>query len=592
MADIQFDVEGARAAGFNDQQIADRLAKEAGFDSAAARAAGFKDQDIIGRLTATAPAPVAAAAPAAPEPEIPGIGETLLIGVGRTFDRIGKGVQQLYYGATGNDKAAAELAARAQADDEAYAPLQKARPFATGIGEALPAMAIPIGGTATVPMTLAKLGAAGAAPELLKYGSIGERLTNAGVAGASAAAGGYLVPKATQLVRKAGGNVAKSLVGEVTPEAWDLYQKAQAQGIPVNMAQLGDSRFMKTLASTLEQLPFTGAAKSNQTQQKAYVRAISRTFGDDTDAITADVYRANRTRLGSTFEALSARNSLKVTPDVIQQLESVVEDARKFANADTEKSIRSIVSQYVSRVQGGKIPATLSSLVDANGAPIVMKKATETALEIPGKAYQSLDSQISKLRKAGGEKSVYLADIQRITREAMDASISPADQSLWQTAREQYRNLKLVRDVIARDGGGGEITPMAMMTALNRSEGGKEIMAQGLSGTTGDLAKIGKQFIRDPIPNSGTIQRGAAMGLLGGAGIAFGMDISTLGGLTLGSATTGRVINKVINSPKVINAMHQPALTLKDILLTNPSAVSQVGGAGLGMSINNAQEAR
>jgi hypothetical protein len=587
MADFQFDVEGARSAGFTDQQIADRLAKEAGFDSVAARAAGFKDQDIIGRLIgASKPA---TSAPVA-EPEIPGIGQTMLIGAGRTFDRIGKGAQQLYDGATGNEKASAELAERAKADDETYAPLQKARPFSTGIGEALPSMAIPIGGTATVPMTLAKLGAAGAAPELLKYGSAQDRLTNAGMAGASAAAGGYVLPKAAQMIKGAGASALKGVAGEVSPEAWDLYQKAQAQGIPVNVAQLGDSRFMKTLASTLEQLPFTGAAKSNQAQQKAYVRAISRTFGDDTDAITSDVYRANRTRLGSTFEALSARNSLKVTPDVVQRLESVVENARKFANADTEKSIQSIVSQYVSRIQGGKVPATLSSLVDTNGAPIVMKKATETALEVPGKAYQSLDSQISKLRKAGGEKAVYLAEIQNITRDAMDASISPADQAAWKTAREQYRNLKLVRDVIARDGGNGEITPMAMMTALNRSEGGKEIMAQGLSGTTGDLAKIGKQFIRDPIPNSGTIQRGAAMGLLGGAGIAFGMDVSTLGGLTLGSATSGRLINKAINSPKVIDAMNKPALTLKDILLTNPSAISQVGGAGLGMSVNNSQE--
>ena len=45
----------------------------------------------------TAPKPTLA-----PE-DTPGIGETLLIGAGRTFDRVGKGMQQLYYGATNNN---------------------------------------------------------------------------------------------------------------------------------------------------------------------------------------------------------------------------------------------------------------------------------------------------------------------------------------------------------------------------------------------------------------------------------------------------------------------------------------------------------
>lgn len=582
MNGINFDVDGARQAGFTDDQIADRLAKEVGFDAAAARNAGFGSDQIIARLVQPAPA-----APELPPVEVPGVGETMLIGAGRTFDRIGKGAQQVYYGLTGDEQAAADLKARADDDERIYSRLREKRPIATGFGEALPTMAVPIGSTATLPMTLAKLGAAGAAPELLKYGSAEERAKNAAVSGAFSAGAGVALPAAGRALKTGAVNTMKSVFGDVTPAAAQLYQKAKAFGIPVNMAQLGDSKFAKTLASMLEQLPFTGAHRSNAAQNKAYTRAISNTFGDNVDSITSDVYRANRDRLGRTFQALSDRNSLKVTPEVLQQFDSILDDAAKFANADTEAAVKKIIAQYTSRVQGGPVQPVVSSLVDPSGIPIIMSPGRHVPTEIPGKAYQSLDSHLGKLMKTGGEKSVYLAKIQEVARNAMDDSITPADKAAWDTARQQYRNLKLVRDVISRDGGSGDITPMALMTALNRSEAGKEAMARGVSGDVGDLAKIGKQFIRDPIPNSGTIQRGISMGLLGGGGIAFGVDPMTMGGLMVGSATTGRALNKMMYHPKAIESMMSPRASMKDVFLANPSLYQQVIGSGAGMTAAN-----
>jgi hypothetical protein len=59
----KFDVEGARAAGYTDAEIADFLAGEEAFDAAAAREAGYTDADIIGYISA------APAKPVKPEPE-------------------------------------------------------------------------------------------------------------------------------------------------------------------------------------------------------------------------------------------------------------------------------------------------------------------------------------------------------------------------------------------------------------------------------------------------------------------------------------------------------------------------------------------
>lgn len=122
--------------------------------------------------------------------EDPGAAKTLLIGAGRTFDRIGKGVQQMYYSATGDKKALADLKARAESDDAVYEPLKQARPFATAFGESAPLLAVPGGGAATLWGNVARMGAAGAVPAMLEYGSVDERLKR----GATGFASGASVP--------------------------------------------------------------------------------------------------------------------------------------------------------------------------------------------------------------------------------------------------------------------------------------------------------------------------------------------------------------------------------------------------------------
>jgi len=132
--------------------------------------------------------PKATAEPQKPAFEDPGVGQSMLIGAGRTFDRIGKGMQQLYYGARGDEKALTALADSAKEDDRVYKPLQEARPFATGIGEAVPSMVLPGGGAATFIGNAGRMAAAGAIPAALEYGSAGDRMQKGAIAGAAGAA--------------------------------------------------------------------------------------------------------------------------------------------------------------------------------------------------------------------------------------------------------------------------------------------------------------------------------------------------------------------------------------------------------------------
>lgn len=145
--------------------------------------------------------------PKAPEFEDPGLGKSMLIGAGRTFDRVGKGMQQLYYGATGNQKELDALKARAASDDAAYKPLAEARPFATGIGEALPSLALPGAGAGSALANAGRLALAGAIPGALEYGTAGERAGRA----ALGAAAGVAVPAAAAI-----GKTAKAFVEPIT----------------------------------------------------------------------------------------------------------------------------------------------------------------------------------------------------------------------------------------------------------------------------------------------------------------------------------------------------------------------------------------
>lgn len=54
---MNFDIEGARKAGYSDAEIASHLAKQSGFDADGARKAGYSDSEILSHLSTPAPAP-------------------------------------------------------------------------------------------------------------------------------------------------------------------------------------------------------------------------------------------------------------------------------------------------------------------------------------------------------------------------------------------------------------------------------------------------------------------------------------------------------------------------------------------------------
>jgi hypothetical protein len=548
----KFDVNAAKQAGYSDSEIVEHLGKQSSFDVAGARASGYDDAALLQHLTAAPKvAPV--------EAEKPGVGETLLIGAGRTFDRIGKGMSQIKNSITGDTKAAAALKEQAAEEDRIYAGLQKQRPVLTAVGEALPSLAVPVGTGATLAGAVAKTAAASAIPAALEYGTVEERARKAAGAGIGGTVGGVLVPKVGTAAVQGGKALLKNLTGEVTPAAVELMAKAQAHGIPVNAAQLTDGRFLKILQSTLEQMPLAGGGKIHKVQQEGFNKAVAKTFGDDaTNVVNADVYATNKKRLGATFEDITSRNNLKIDDPLLANLDGIVKKVGEFGDDSTVKSVNSAYARVLKQAQD---------------AP--------EGLQLPGKAYQSLDRELGEIQRAGGEKSIYIKEFRETLRNAMDGSITQVDKAAWDKARGEYKNLKAVRDVVARNGAEGNVSPAQLLASLNRDGAGKEAMATGNRGTLGELAQIGERFVRDKVPNSGTAQRTLAMGALGGGGYMFGADPSTIGAMLVGGTASAKVIEKILASPRVIEAMSRQGLSSADVMKLPPAAIQQIlGGIG------------
>lgn len=565
---MAFDVAGARAAGYSDQEIANFLAQQQpNFNINQARAAGYNDTELVNHLTG----PQAAVTPAAKVgsangPDDPGIASSIMIGGGHAVDKLIDGMAQAYLGATGaTDSTKAALKASVDEKNRIYTPLQDAHPVATGVGEALPSMVVPVGGAATALGTAGRLALQGGLVPALQYGSVSDRAANAGIGAAASVIGGTVIPAVGRAVAGVVNNVRTALTPEIDPAVAALAQQAQSLGIPVTRAQLSDSQFVKTLASQIEKIPLTGGTAARATQQDAFNQAVSRTIGEDTPTVNQATYNAAKTRIGQQFEDLSNRNNLRVTPALVSDVGGVLNNVNRYGTPDQARVIGNLVDDLQSRQVAG---------------------------QIPGPAYQAADSQMSALMKSGDPTAQWIGQLRDAVRTGMDHSISPEDQAAWMEARSQYRNLKAIRDIIGKAGVDGDISPALLMGRMNSTGASREAMAMGDRGDLGTIAQIGKQFVQDRVPNSGTAQRLVAASVLGGgAGIA-GLPAAVGMGVT--AATTGRMLNGALNTgasgvralaANTARGTAAAPTTLADLLREVPTENTQKAGSLTGLTL-------
>ncbi len=465
--------------------------------------------------------------------------QAMLIGTGRTFDRLGAGVKQMYYGATGNDQAAAELKAAQDENTRLYQPLKQARPWATGIGESLPAMALPLGGAGTAGQLALRAALGNAALGASEYGSVGERALNATRQGLGGAVGSMIGSAVGNLIPRVGN--LQPVIGNPTPAQKAAATVLDNSGVPLSIGERTGSRVARGLEDAMNVIPATAtkAQAFKDAQQQALNQAAAKLAGvtdQGLTAITPDIAQAARRGAGQAIGDIAERNTLAIGQPVMKSMLDLQNEVQQYAAPEVARTVTNRIKQAFDKLE-----------TDAAGN-----------VTMPGRTYRELQSAIGKqMKSASGDLKAYLGTLRDALRDGMNQSISAADKAAWESANKTYRNAITLEDVAARSPL-GNISPASLFQA-------------GKKGTPEmrDLGAAASALIR-PLPSSGTAERSLAINMLTNPGGALMQGVATLPAIGVQNLMTAAAKRP------------QGMLNLPEWMLRGPGIAGGLGGGLLG----------
>jgi hypothetical protein len=430
------------------------------------------------RQTGTAPNSPSSLPRMPPVDPLAGMSRADIMGAasGKAFRDVYRGVKQTFN--IGDQTALQAEIDRAKKDEAA---LMKS-PW--GFGANLATNALMLAPTALIPgvNTVAGAGLLGAALGGLQPTASDE---STGVNMALGAAGGSV----GQGIANTIGTAVRGLRSSYAPEARRLVDELSTR-VPLDAAQRTGSRTLSLLDAAFENLPGTSTLMQGRRaeQQSAFNRAVAGTFGSADNELTKPAMRGARDRIGSEIGAVAQRNTMNVTNDVLNRLGDI--------------------ESYATRTYGSDIAPAITSQVD----DILNKMSNGT---MAGDVYRAKDSELGRLirQTTNGDRRAALGDLRNALREAMDASISPADAQAWANARRQYANLMRVSE--SGIDASGNVSPAKLANTSMRQNNRFQ------SNDLDELARAGGVALRKTVGDSGTAQRAMYQGALtGGGGLA------------------------------------------------------------------------
>lgn len=332
------------------------------------------------------------------------------------------------------------------------------------------------------------------------------RALNTAVGGGLGIAGQGLATGTRALATRAGA--------AVDPMKAAAIKQLEKLGIPVHLSQTMDSGFLKLVSSVVNKLPFSGVQKAGRAQQDALNAELGKMMGlQGVRRLTDDVMDTAARRQSQAYDALFARNTVKLNPIVIGDLKTVAHAARSDLPPDKAQVVINQIEKFV------------------NGA--------NARGEIPGRLYQNLRLGLKPL-ESHPEHGHLVKQVRKAMEQAADDSFGGADAKILKETNARYANRKIVEKALKQvTGAGGDVRPAALWPLANQKFGSTPEMRE--------LARAGQLVMKDGIPDSGTSQRELINRLLGlgPAGTA-----AVLGGvpLALKAMGAGAVVGRALNS--------------------------------------------
>jgi hypothetical protein len=394
-----------------------------------------------------------------------------LIGAGRKTDSILDGLAQMYLGARGEKAALGGLQQNVAAKQELYQPLKEAHPLATGVGEAVPMMAVPVGRAGALG-TVMRAGAASALPDLLSYGSAEERLKNGAVSGAGGMLGGALGVGVGRLLKPAGQGVPA-----LSKEA---QQAAQRVGVKLSPGQMSQNPAMQNFENYLARSP--GSSGTMQAQalanQEAMNTAAAGAMGQKAADLSEGTFAAAKRGIGSEFERLQQITAPDLGNDFLNTL-ARIDSANAARGSFRSKAIDGLIDKGLDLAAQNKLTGTAY-------------KEIRTAI--------SSDAQ-SAFKAGDATLGQALKQVRKALDDAAKGSLSAADQKAWDTTREQWAAYKaLTKSNVAE---GGNVSAARLAGALRQQ--GDGLRTGAMQGPLSDIARLGESVKGVQNPNSGQL---------------------------------------------------------------------------------------
>ncbi|AWL03413.1 hypothetical protein ACFOHT_04935 [Massilia oculi] len=394
------------------------------------------------------------------------------------------------------------------------------------------AATLPVGGTLA-----AGARAAGASPALVSAlassgmqanglggaAGLGVRALGGGISGAASAglvspddalAGGAIgaglpvAGKAALAVTRGTGRAMRG--GAVKPEVANLARRAQELGIDVPVDRITNSKPLNAIASSLNYVPFSGRAATEEAMQSQLNRALSRTFGQDSDNVTMALRNAQQ-QLGGEFDRVLSSNKVRVDSQFLDELAEHEATAFRELGADGAGIISRQIDEIMSKGASG---------------------------ELDGQAAYNVKKMLDRIGKRNSPEAHYATELRRSLMGALNRSIGPEAAEAFGTTRKQYGNM-LALERLAQNGVDGDIS-------IGRLANMRNIGNQDLQ----ELADIAAQFLKSREGNHGAAQRAVVGGVTAMA--------SGPVGLAAGAAA-GRGVNSVLNSKTAKKLVLDPA---------------------------------
>ena len=353
--------------------------------------------------------------------------------------------------------------------------------------------------------------------------------SNVGTGALTGVIAGPVVGAAGDLAKGIGGKV----IGKVSSTVSDLAKRAQELGIDLKATQVSGSPLLKKFDQMSGMLPFSGSQGTTEKQIGQFTKAVSRTFGENTDEITPQVVANARKRIGGNMEKVYKGSTVQADSKLANDLHGVINDA---VGTHAEGELRPVMTQI----------RNVITKINHNG-------------EISGEAYHGLTKYDAMLSQAQKSRNPNIANSANRIRTALESALDrslPTDQkAILNKARSQYKAAMTVKDLVDQSAE-GHVSPLKLMQKVIKSPGGKL-----RSGELGELADIGRKFFPTPADS------GTPLGekILSGAGMFLHNPLAavTAGGSALLSGATaldvasggvGLAVNRAIRAGVNSNA--------------------------------------